>query len=432
MGSRLLWRRSATALGIYGSTALGILGSLVVLRVLGPRDAGRFSLVIGTAAFFQLLLELTSDEALVKYGFRYVAQEDWGRFHRLVRLTFSFELAASLLAGAIVAAVGPFADSLFNSSGLQTPTLIAALLPPLQAVESMGAATLILRSRYDVRGAFLTFSMGLRLVAIVIGTRYGVLETVVAVVVAQVVTTVSIVGVGLAALRRFPAARPAPLAADRRPVLAFVLQSTIGTALVSLRSWIAPLALGIVRSPTEVGWFRGAQAPQQGFAALSSPVRLILLTEQTRDWERGKPEVVFAGLRRYVIGTTLLMVVALAPLELAMPWLVRTVLGHKYVPATDAARIVLGAAAIQLILGWTKSFPVTIGRPGLRIVAHGIETAVLLPLIVVFGKLWGVTGAAAAVLASSGVFALVWAVLVLRLRKSPLPARPGPVEVTAT
>ncbi len=432
MASRLLWRRSATAAGIYGSTALGIVGSLVVLRVLGPTDAGRFSLAVGMAAFFQLLLELTSDEALVKYGFRYAAQEQWGRFHRLLRMTFSFELAASLLAGAIVAILAPFADSLFHSHGLQTPTLIAALLPPLQAVESMGAAALILRSRYDIRAGFLTYSAGLRLIAIVIGTQIGVTETVLAVLAAQVLTTASIIGAGLAALRRFPAGAPVALGGDRRPILGFVLQSSIGTGLVSLRGWIAPLVLGVVRNPTAVGLFRGAQAPQQGFASLSSPVRLILLTEQTRDWEHGRPEVVFAGLRRYVVGTTLLMAVAIAPLEWAMPWLIRWFLKPAYLPATDGARIILGAAAIQLILGWTKSFPVTIGRPGLRIVAHGVETAVLLPLIVVFGKLWGVTGAAAAVLVSSCAFALVWAVLVVRLRRMPLPAQPGPVEVTAT
>jgi O-antigen/teichoic acid export membrane protein len=131
--------------------------------------------------------------------------------------------------------------------------------------------------------------------------------------------------------------------------------------------------------------------------------------------------VVFAGLRRYVIGATALMAVTLAPLELAMPWLIRVFLKAPYLPATTAARLVLGAAAIQLILGWTKSFPVTIGRPGLRIVAHGVETAVLLPLIVVFGKLWGVTGAGAAVLASSVAFALVWAVLVAWMRNGRLP-----------
>src|SRR5439155_2206763 len=374
MSSSLLRRRSATALGIYGSTALGIIGSLVVLRVLGPTDAGRFAIVVGVAAFFQLLLELTSDEALVKYGFRYAARENWGRFHRLVRLTFGFELAASLAAGALVALLAPFTGDVFNGGGgLTGAMLLAALLPPLQAIESMAAAALVLRSRYDIRGAFLTLSMALRLAGSAVGTQHGVLATVLGGVAAQVVTTASIVAVGVAALRRFPGAAAVSLGEDRRPVLRFVVQSSIGTGLVSLRTWIAPLALGIVRNATEVGWFRGAQAPQQGFSALSSPVRLILLTEQTRDWERGRPEVVFAGLRRYVIGATLLIAVTLVPLELAMPWLVRVFLGHGYVPATDAARLVLGAAAIQLVLGWTKSFPVTIGSPGLRIVPPGVE-----------------------------------------------------------
>ena len=51
------------------------------------------------------------------------------------------------------------------------------------------------------------------------------------------------------------------------------------------------------------------------------------------------------------------------------------------------------AAAIQLVFGWTKSFPVSIGRPALRIWAHGIEMVVLIPLVGVLGARWGATGA---------------------------------------
>jgi O-antigen/teichoic acid export membrane protein len=207
-----------------------------------------------------------------------------------------------------------------------------------------------------------------------------------------------------------------PLGADRRPILGFVAQSSLDTGLISFRTWIAPLTLGIVRNTTDVGLFRGAQAPQTAFAALSSPVRMILLTEQTRDWEHDRPLRVFAGLRRYMAGTTLAMAVALPPLIWGMPFLIRVFLTDDYLPAVDAARLIVGAAAIQLVFGWTKSFAVTIGRPGLRLVAHGLETAVLLPLIVVFGKYWGVTGAAAAVTVASAVHALTWSVLLVRLR----------------
>jgi O-antigen/teichoic acid export membrane protein len=185
-----------------------------------------------------------------------------------------------------------------------------------------------------------------------------------------------------------------------------------------VRTWVAPLLLGVVRTATDVGLFRAAQAPQQGMGVLLAPVRLILITEQTRDWERGRPEVVFAGLRRYTIGTALFMTVLIPPALVLMPWLVKLIFGDDYAPATDAARLVVVAAAIQLVLGWTKSFPVTIGRPGLRLPPHIVETAVLLPLILVFGEKWGVTGAGAAVLVSTVAFALAWVVQIVRLRRT--------------
>jgi O-antigen/teichoic acid export membrane protein len=425
-GLGLTRRRAVAFAGVYGSVALGLAASLVILRVLGPSGAGRFTIVIATADFLALLVWLTSDDALVKYGFRYAANEEWGRFRRLIRVAFTAELAASLVATALIVAVVPFVDSIFSSSsGLEAPLLIAALLPPLQALESIAAATLILGGRYDLRGTWLTVSMGLRLAGIVIGAQIGVTAAVAGVVVAQTITTISILALGFAGLRRFPPAPPVGIGDDRGPIIRFVAQSAAYTGLISLRLWVAPLALGIVRSAAEVGLFRAAQMPQSGLAALSAPLRMILLSEQTRDWEHGRPEVVLAGIRRYVKGSALIAALALVPVLASIPWLVRHVLGADYVPAVPAARLILVAAAIQLVLSWTKTFPVTIGRPGLRLWAHGVETAVMLPLIVVLGDRWGVTGAGAAVLVSSIAFGVAWGVILLRLRRSGLSA-PSP------
>jgi lipopolysaccharide exporter len=420
MRPRLFWRRSATALGIYGSTALGVLGTVVAARELQPADFGRFALVIATASLFQLLLDLTSEEALVKFGFRYSERGDWGRLHRLFRVTLGLKTAAALLSGALIALIAPLADTIFGTEGLTTPLLVAALLPLLYSFEGIAAAALVLRMRYDVRAWFLFLSMSLRLVAIVIAAPRGVTATVVGIVIAQVVSTLALATVGLAALLRFPRRSPEPLGEDRAEIVRFVRQSSLGTGLVSLRGWIAPILLGLVSAVQQVGLFRAAQAPQQGLAALSSPVRLILLTEQTREWERGRPEAVFSGVRRYVAGAAALMAVAVVPLWLLMPWLVRTVLGERYEPATDAARVILLAAAVQLVFGWTKSFPVSIGRPNLRVAAHGAEIATLVPLLLVLGAEWGATGAAVAVLVSTLVFAAVWTAIVIRLRAQPL------------
>jgi O-antigen/teichoic acid export membrane protein len=174
--------------------------------------------------------------------------------------------------------------------------------------------------------------------------------------------------------------------------------------------------LGVVAGPTQVGLFRIAQTPQTGLAAASSPARLVLLTEQTRDWEGGRHVSVLDGIRKYTVGATGLMVVAVPVFFFAMPWLIETVFGDEYASAVDAARIVLLAAAIQFAIGWTKSLPVTIGRPQLRIVTHGIETVVAIPLVIVLGAEWGATGAAIAVLVSTVVFAMAWAIALFRIR----------------
>jgi O-antigen/teichoic acid export membrane protein len=110
------------------------------------------------------------------------------------------------------------------------------------------------------------------------------------------------------------------------------------------------------------------------------------------------------------------MVVAVPVFFVAMPWLIRIVFGNQYEDAATAARIVLVAAAIQFVLGWTKSLPVTIGRPHLRIWTHGLETLVAIPLVAALGATWGATGAAVGVLLSTLAFAVAWLVVILRLR----------------
>jgi O-antigen/teichoic acid export membrane protein len=223
---------------------------------------------------------------------------------------------------------------------------------------------------------------------------------------------------GRRALARFPGDDHEPLAEERVEIKAFAIQSSVATGVVSVRALVAPLLLGIVAPTTQVANFRNAQAPQTGFASLSAPARMVLLAEQTREWEKGRREAVFRSVRRYTLWALALSVVVVPPLWFAMEWLLVHVYGEKYSGAAPAARLILLAAAVQLVVGWTKSFPVTIGRPGLRTLAHGVESAALVPLVLIFGAAWGATGAAGAVLGSSIVFVAMWTVLYARIKRA--------------
>jgi O-antigen/teichoic acid export membrane protein len=425
MRSHVLRRRAATAAGIYGAAVLGILGTIVAQRQMSIPDFGVLTIVLMATGFVQSLLDLTVEEAAVKFGFRYTTAKDWARFRRLIERVLAFKLFGGLAAGLVVVALTSIASSIWNVHNLTTPLLIAALIPLVQAPEGLAGVMLILRGRYDVRGAFLAFSTAMRLIALAVGSRYGVVPTVIGLVAAQVVSTMAISVVAVIAFRRFPSAPAGSLARDRSEIRRFVLQSSLATTVISLRGMFGPLALGSVSSASQVAYLRTAQAPQSAMAILSAPARTILLAEQTRDWEEGKIGVVFAGVRRYTVAAAMLALVLVPPLFWLMPDLIRLVYKAKYLPATDSARLILLAAAIQAVVGWSKSFPVSIGRPGLRILAHGVEVAVFVPLVFVLGALYGATGAAGAVLASSIVFVVVWAVLIVRLKREHMSGRVG-------
>jgi O-antigen/teichoic acid export membrane protein len=416
MPSRVLRRRATTAFGIYGSALLGFAATIVAGRDLSKDDFARFALVFGTTSLLQLFVDLTIDEVVVKYGNRYAAREQWGRFRRLFQVGLAVKMAGGAAGSLAVVGAALLSQWIWTTSGLETPMLIAALIPLIQQPEGMAGAVLLVRNRYDLRGLLLAWSMALRLAAVAIGVQHGLVTLFVLVVVAQAISTVSVGGVALAVFRRWPRVAAEPLAEDAKEIRAFAIQSTIASGLMSLRTSMPVVLVGIVASSTQTANFRAALAPQTSFASLSAPVRLVLLAEQTRDIEHGRTDRAFALLRRYIVATVALGLVITPVLWWAMPTLIRWVYKPKYVVAADAFRVMLLAAVVQLVFAWTKSFPVSIGRPGLRTVGQVVEIAVLVPAMLVLGARYGATGAAGGVLAGAAALGLFWAVALVRLR----------------
>ncbi|MGN6798090.1 MAG: lipopolysaccharide biosynthesis protein [Gaiellaceae bacterium] len=408
MPSRVLRRRAATAFGIYGSALLGFAATIVAARELSKPDFARFALVFGATSLLQLFVDLTIDEVVVKYGNRYAAREQWGRFHRLFRVGLAVKMAGGAAGSLAVVGAAVIAPWIWTTGGLRPAMLIAALVPLIQQPEGMAGAVLLVRNRYDLRGALLLWAMALRLAAIAVGASISLIGLFIGVVIAQAVSTLSACGVALALFRFYPRVDPEPLAEDAREVRRFAMQSTIASGLTSLRTSLPTVLVGVVATPTQTADFRAAQAPATAAASLSAPARLVLLAEQTRDVEHGRGDRAFRLLRRFIFATASLACVVTPFAWWAMPTLVRWVYGVKWVGAANAFRVMLLAAMVQLVFAWTKSFPVSIGRPGLRTAGQVLEIVVLVPAVLVLASLYGATGAAAGVVAGAVVRAAFW------------------------
>src|ERR671923_1021698 len=121
MNMRLFWRRSAAAAGIYASVLVGFLGTVIAAHAFSTRALGLYALVLAATGFFQTLLDLTVEEALVKYGFRFQEREDWGRLRRLFARALQLKLAGGVLACGLLLALAPAADALFGDDRLLKP-----------------------------------------------------------------------------------------------------------------------------------------------------------------------------------------------------------------------------------------------------------------------------------------------------------------------
>ncbi len=363
--SRVIWRRSATAIGVYVATGFGFLATVVSTRELGLDAYARFAAVIAASTFFQQLLDLTIEEALVKFGFRYVEGEQWGRLRRLFQVALAFKLLGGLLAALAICALAPFSRVVWGTGGVVVPMLIASLIALFQSPENVAAGAIILRGRYDIRGGFQAVSMGLRLVGLAIGCRYGVVGAVIGMVVAQVLCDRLDRPGRDSRLQALPGR---PDRADRRGLQAAPELPRLLDARLVARLGAAD-ARNLAR-PGRCADRRDRLLPQR--AGAGDGARRALRAGEARDADRadarlrgGKHDRVLAMHRRYVRSTGALMVVVVPVLWIVMPFLIGLTYGPSFrAHATDAARLVLVAAALQLVWGWTKSFPVSIGRPG--------------------------------------------------------------------
>ena len=301
-------------------------------------------------AFFQQLLDLTIEEALVKYGFRYIEAKRWGRLRRLFEVAIGFKLLGGLLAAVLLAALAPFAKSVWGAGGVFVPMVIAATITIAQAPENVAASAIILRGRYDIRGAFLAVSMALRLTGIAIGSLFGLDGAVAGMAIAQVLATAAISAAGIAAFRRFPQAAAEPLGDDVAALRRFFFASSFASSLDSARGTLGTSLVPTVAPIHQAAYFDNALAPDTGLAAVSAPVRIVMLTEQTRDFEAGRFDLVARMLRRYIAVSSLLMVVAVPVFWVLMPFLLGVAYGPLPAPRhrRGAARADRRGAAADL------------------------------------------------------------------------------------
>jgi O-antigen/teichoic acid export membrane protein len=411
--SRAWWRRAGkTSVASWGATVLGLLGTVVAARALGPEDYGETALAIATATFVALFLDLALEEGVVHHGFRAIARGDTGALRSLLRTAFLFDLGVGVvLAAVLVGAAGPLAD--VASGGKLDPGLvqIAALMTLATTVDGTTGAVLLLAGRPDLRAWVMAGTNLVRLLALLGAVQLGGPAPVVGAYAAAAVVGAVVQGLVAwrVAWRGWSTARATGGGrAWLRPLLTFGIHSSLTTSLLSAERSLVLVLLGALSGPTAAGIFNVALLPIAAMAFASAPIRLVLYPEQARLAAEGN----VGSLRRTVRGYTAIGFAVGIPAAVAgwflIPWLVPALFSERFDAAVEPARILLVAAVFFLALGWSKTLPAAIGKPQLRTALSALSAAIMLTLTVVLAPRHGSTGAAIAYSAAAVSVSLVW------------------------
>jgi O-antigen/teichoic acid export membrane protein len=411
--SRSWWRRAGkTSVAAWCATALGLVGTIVAARALGPNDYGLVALAIATATFVATFLDLTLEEGVVHHGFRAITGGDIGALRSLLRAAFLFDLGIGLvLAALVVGFAGPMAD--VASGGRLDPGLIqlAALMTLATTVNGTTGSVLLLAGRPDLRALIMAATNLARLMAVLAAVQLGGPAHVVgayalAAVIGAVVQGLTAWRVGW---REWTGAKTTRSArAWIRPLATFGMHSSLTSSVVSMEKSLVLILLGAIVGPSAAGIFNVALLPVGVMALATEPIRLVLYPEQARLAARGEVRSLRRTMTWYsAIGLALGIPCAIAG-WFVLPWLIPMLFSDQFDGAVEPARILLPAAVCFLALGWSKTVPAAIGKPQVRTAVSALSAVVMLTLTAVLAPRYESSGAAIAYTAAAVCVSVVW------------------------
>lgn len=428
------WRTTGrSAAGLWVSVGLAFVGTVLVARGLGPAGFGAFALATAVVATATALLDVPLEEAVVHFGAR---AKGGGADATLRRLIWQ-GLLGDLLVGAVVfvllaSLAGPVAR--LASGGWLEPNLVvlAALAGFVRTCDGTTGAVLLLAGRPDLRAWSMAAANGLRLIlvggsSLLLGSVHWAL--VAALVAAAAASTFQAMFAWRAGWTRWRGATEGPdLEVGMMTLLGFGAKSGIAATISGARNGIIPVLLGRLSGPEAVAIFNVATFPLQAAGVADAPLRLVLLPEHARLAAEGRSGEIAGSIRAYARGALAVGIPAAIAGWFLLPWLIPVLYSARYAAAVTPSRVLVLAALIGLIMGWSKSLPGAMGRPGLRVAVLAGDAAVALAVLALTANR-GPLGAALAVLAGMVTQAGMWwriaprAIRAVGTVSPPLPAR---------
>jgi len=360
-------------------TALGIVSTMALARILAPADFGLVALATSMIAALEILTSFRLDVALIQNRSATRAEYDsaWS-----LNLIFSATLGLLVCLGATPAA------QFFHEPRLSAVMLVLAASTFASGLENIGVVNF--RKDLNFRREF-AYSLSRKIASVSVGVSAAVMFRSYWALVAGIVSASA---TGLAASYLMHPYRPRWSLVSARALFGFSKWLLLDNALYFLRHRSVNFLIGRISGTGALGLF--SLAYELGTTAntnLAAPVERALLPGYAR-MATGLDAL--QGTYLATSGLTALLIVPVAVgIAAVAPLLVPVMFGPKWLTATPLLQVIGVASSISLLGSGSASICLSLGRPrlvvwlsGSYVIALLVSLALLLPHFGPLGAAW--------------------------------------------
>jgi O-antigen/teichoic acid export membrane protein len=387
----------------FTGQALLAVSGVVVARLLGPADRGRFALIVLVPAVLAQLLTFGVPLAVTYFT---ASGVDPQRMLRRLRGPIGGQVIVSCLIGTAVFAV----LAVFSSLHAGSASVVAVLTPPGMLILWYGLASLQGVQRFRAFNVLRQAPAALYAFA-AIGLYIGHVRSLL---VMTLVWSVSYLVAGVTAfafaMRTVGGSAESPRVAE---LVRFGLRGFVGAVSPIETFRLDQATIGIFLTPVSLGLYVVGLAFTNLPRFIAQSIGMVAYPHITAMSGRGEA---WRAVKEYVLATSAICLLVCGSLIVFANRLIVLFFGEAYASATDVTRVLLIGAAIISIRRLLGDAVRGMGMPGAASIAEVGSWVALLPALAVCIPLWGLVGVGVALAISYAVSLALLIGLVLRHR----------------
>ncbi len=398
------------------AAVLGVVGTILTARILGPENYGILALVLAYEGTVGRLVSFNAWQAIIKYGSEAIEDGNRDRLQQLIKFGFSLDASSAVVGTALAILLSGWVVALLGWDAAIRSLLILYSFLILFRWSGTPIGILRLFDRFDLLSYTAVISMTVRLLGIIwcVWTGQGLYEFVLVYLITGIVGQLYLLCVSLWELQRqqignFVTSSIRGVSRNFAGIWDYMWTTNVNSTIRLVSREADELIIAGLTSPAALGLFKVAKQFSRILPMLADPLYQSIYPELTKLWAAARRKEFVSLIKRTTLLVTMVAMSGWLGFLLLGQLIIQLTVGTAFQEAYGIAVIYMFALVISLCGFSLQPTMLALGLPRNSFKVQLIATILYLLLLFPVVAWLGIVGAAVAYV----LYYLIWTIFML-------------------